>query len=68
VLAAALVEGVLTFIVRHAQTLGLGVLGSKSFAENPRTWKIDDLVSSAAAGRDSAYLTHHRERARITLS
>jgi len=56
VLAAALVEGALTFVVKHARELGLGVLGSKSFEDNPRTWKIDDLVSSAAAGRDSAIL------------
>ena len=56
VLAAALVEGALTFVVKHARELGLGVLGSKSFDDNPRTWRIDDLVSSASAGKDSAIL------------
>jgi hypothetical protein len=56
VLAAALVEGALTFVVKHARALGLGVLGSKSFEQNERTWRIDDLVSSAAAGRESAIL------------
>jgi hypothetical protein len=56
VLAAALVEGALTFVVKHARTLGLGVLGSKSFDEPPNKWKIDDLVKSAAAGQESAIL------------
>ena len=56
VLCAALVEGALAFVVKHAQARGLGVLGSKSFTENPRTWKIDDLVSSASAGKDTAIL------------
>jgi len=56
VLAAALVEGALAFVVRHARGLGLGVLASKSFDGDPRTWRIDDLVSSAAAGRDPAIL------------
>jgi hypothetical protein len=64
VLAAALVEGALTFVVKHAGALGLGVLGSKTFDGNPRTWRIDDLVSSAAAGQNSAILdTSMRQRA-----
>ena len=64
VLSAALVEGALAFVVKHAQAGSLGVLGSKSFTENPRTWKIDDLVSSASAGRDAAILdTASRQRA-----
>jgi hypothetical protein len=56
VFSAALVEGALTFVVKHARGLGLGVMGSKTFEGDPRTWKIDDLVSSAAAGHDSAIL------------
>jgi hypothetical protein len=56
VLAAALVEGALTFIVKHAHGLGLGVFGSRTFDDNPRTWRIDDLVTSAAAGREAAIL------------
>jgi hypothetical protein len=56
VLSAALVEGALTFVVKHARELGLGVMASKTFDGEPRTWRIDDLVSSAAAGRDSAIL------------
>jgi hypothetical protein len=56
VLAAALVEGALTFVVKHARKLGLGVLGSKTFEGDPRSWRIDDLVRSAAAGGDSAIL------------
>ncbi len=63
VFAAALVEAALTFVVKHARALGLGVLGSRSLDGDPKTWKIDDLVSSAAAGQASAILdvaTRHR--------
>jgi hypothetical protein len=56
VLAAALVEAALTFVVTHARNLNLGVFQSKDFDGNPRTWKIDDLVRSAASGSDSAIL------------
>ena len=58
VLAAALVEGALTFVVRHARALNLPVLASKTFNEPSRTWKIDDLVASAAAGGNKAILDH----------
>lgn len=63
VTSAALVEGVLTFVVRHARSLKLGVFASKDFEREPRSWKIDDLVRSAAAGGPSAVLdegTRHR--------
>jgi hypothetical protein len=56
VLSAALVEGVLTFVVKHARAAGLGVFRSSDFDRNPRTWKIDDLVASAASGSDTAIL------------
>jgi hypothetical protein len=56
VLAAALVEGALTFVVKHARSQGLGVLASKDFDREPRNWKIDSLVASAAHGGDSAIL------------
>jgi hypothetical protein len=54
VLSAALLEGVLTFVVRHARLLSVGPMGSKTFEGDPRTWKIDDLVKSAAMGNESA--------------
>jgi len=54
VLAAALVEGALTFIVKHARAKGL--FQSKDYDREPRTWKIDDLVASAASGGPSAIL------------
>ena len=54
VLSAALVEGALTFVVKHARACGLGVFGSSDFDRDPRTWKIDDLVSGAARGGDKA--------------
>jgi len=56
VLSAALVEGALTFVVRHARALNLPVLASKTFSESSRSWRIDDLVGSAAAGGDKAIL------------
>jgi hypothetical protein len=56
VLAAALVEGALTFVVKHAQKLGLAVFGSTDFKRDPRTWRIDDLIASAARGGDTAIL------------
>jgi hypothetical protein len=54
VLAAALVEGALTFVVKHAR--GLGVMGSKDFDQEPRYWRLEKLVASASAGGDSAIL------------
>lgn len=56
VLAAALVEGALTFVVAHARALDLGTMGSKSFEGSPTKWRIEDLVSSAAYGNDAAIL------------
>jgi hypothetical protein len=58
VLAAAIVEGALTFVVKHARALNLAVFRSSDFDRDPRTWKIDDLVASAASGSDSAILDH----------
>jgi hypothetical protein len=56
VLAAALVEGALTFVVKHARGLGLGVLGSTDFERDPKHWRIDELVTSAAKGGNTAIL------------
>jgi hypothetical protein len=56
VISAALVEGVLTFVVKHGRSLDLGTFKSKDFDADPRTWKIDDLVNSAARGGDAAIL------------
>lgn len=56
VLSAALVEGALTFVVRHAQKLQLGTLGSKKSEREPHTWKIKDLIKSAAHGGTDAIL------------
>jgi hypothetical protein len=49
VLAAALVEGSLTFVVRHGQSLNVGLFGSTDFGGSPRKWKIENLVKSAAS-------------------
>ena len=57
VLAAALVEGALSFAVKPARDRGVGPLLSKDFDRPPRTWNIADLVTSAAAGGDAAILT-----------
>lgn len=63
VLAAALVEGALTFVAKYARSAALNVFRSSDFDRDPRTWKIDDLVASAASGNDAAVLdasTRHR--------
>ena len=56
VLATALVEGALTFAVKHARKLGLPAFRSSDFDRDTKTWKIDDLVTSAASGGDTAVL------------
>ena len=66
VLAAALVEGALTFLVRHARRLDLAVLRSSTFDRDARTWRIDDLVASAASGGEAAILDS-KTRARADM-
>lgn len=67
VMSAALVEGALTLVVKHGQSLG--AFSSSDFAGDPRTWKIENLVKSAAAGGGiSAILdasTRHRADALV---
>jgi hypothetical protein len=63
VLAAALVEGALTFVVKHARGLGLGVFQSTDFDRPPTQWRIDKLIRSAATGGPTTVLdnaTRHR--------
>jgi hypothetical protein len=54
VLAAALVEGALTFIVKHARKSGH--FHSTDYDREPQSWKIENLVRSAASGGPSAIL------------
>jgi hypothetical protein len=56
VLAAALVEGALTFVVAHARSLNLGAMGSKTFEGSPSKWRLDELVTSAGYGNEAAIL------------
>ena len=56
VLAAALVEGALTFVVRHARLLNLPAFKSSDFDGPANNWKIEKLVASAATGGDAAIL------------
>jgi hypothetical protein len=56
VLSAALVEGALTFVVKHARTAQLGPFRSKDYDRDPRLWRIEDLVASAASGGDTGIL------------
>lgn len=67
VLAAALVEGALTFVVTHARKLGLGVFQSRDFERDAKTWKIDDLVASAASGSAAAILDMQTKNRAETL-
>lgn len=66
VLSAALVEGALTFVVKRGRSLG--AFASSDYERDPRTWKIEDLVKSAAGGGSDAILeesTRHRADALI---
>lgn len=54
VLAAALVEGALTFVVRHGRSKGQ--FQSPEYDRDPQAWKIEKLVASAASGGPSAVL------------
>ena len=56
VLSAALVEAALAFVVKHARAKGLGVFRSTDFDGEPRKWKIEDLIRSAATGGETAIL------------
>lgn len=56
VLAAALIEGALTFVVKHAKAIRIGPFGSTTFEKDSRHWRIEDLVASAAAGGPQAIL------------
>jgi hypothetical protein len=56
VLSAALVEGALTFVVRHARVQQLGPFRSNDYDKEPKHWRIDDLVASAAGGGDKGIL------------
>lgn len=67
VLAAALVEGALTFVVKHARDRSTGTMESKDFNEPPQRWKIDALVASAASGREAAILDNAARQRAETL-
>jgi hypothetical protein len=56
VLAAALSEGALTFVVKRARDTGSGTLASKTFNESPTRWSFDELLSSASKGGPNAIL------------
>lgn len=56
VLAAALVEGALTFVVAHARALDLPVMASKTFEGSPTKWRLEDLITSAGNGNEAAIL------------
>jgi hypothetical protein len=56
VLAAALVEGALTFVVQHARSRNLPPFRSDDFKGEPRSWRLDKLIASAASGGEAAIL------------
>ncbi len=56
VLAASLMEGALTFVVRHARSLNLGLFASDTWDRPPNTWRIEDLVKSASGSGPHAIL------------
>ncbi len=65
VMAAALAEAALIFIVKRARDLNVGTLASATFkSESPRQWSFDDLLKGAAAGQQDAVFNHAvRDRA-----
>jgi hypothetical protein len=64
VMAAALAEAALTFVVKRARDLGLATMASKTFDDTPGRWGFDELLTSAAAGGTDAILdARTRERA-----
>ena len=67
VLAAALVEGALAFVVRHARATGLGPMGSSDFGKSSTTWAIKDLINSAASGGAAAILDNNAKARTETL-
>jgi hypothetical protein len=68
VLAAALVEGALSFVVRHARDLNLGVFRSSDFDGSPKQWRIDKLIKSASGGGETAVLDNGtRTRAELLV-
>ena len=54
--AAAIVEGALTFAAKHAREKGLDQFKSNQFEGEPKTWRLEHLVASAAMGGDRAIL------------
>lgn len=56
-LSAALVEGALTFAARHSRDHQLGAFQSNDFDGEPRNWKAERLIESAARGGAAAILT-----------
>ena len=56
VMAAAVVEGALTFAAKHSREKGLDQFGSNNFDGEPKSWKLEHLVTSAATGGDRAIL------------
>ena len=67
VLAAALVEGALAFVVRHARDTGLGPMGSSDFGKSSTSWAIKDLINSAASGGAAAILDNNAKARTETL-
>lgn len=67
VLAAALVEGALTFVVRHARATNLGPMGSTDFEGKPKGWKIEKLIESAARGNADPILDNNARLRADTL-
>ena len=65
VLAAALVEAALTFIVKHARNSGH--FQSPDYQNEPDKWKIDKLVASAASGGPAAILSPQAKARAETL-
>lgn len=68
ILAAVLVEGALTFCVKHARSQKLGVFAAPEFGTTSEHWSIDQLIGGAASGNEAAILDPAaRYRAEVLL-
>jgi hypothetical protein len=57
----------LTFAAKHSRDKGLDLFKSNNFEGEPRTWKLENLVASAAIGGDRGILSAQTKARAQTL-
>jgi hypothetical protein len=56
VISAALVEGALSFVVKYARSLNVGLFKSSDYDKPEKSWQINDLIKSASTANTDAIL------------